>query len=457
MNEWNLQTRHIRVNYVGFLSQNVDVENLEDLCNRHFLIDDQQLCTLLNLTESTVDDVIDDDVPRVFYYVRSWRLTRDELSTLYLDWEDEQIYQNYTTTLENILAANPNVQNFYIRYVGMCRSPTRPIDRMMRDATLRNTGLLGEFLNYCDENIPLFQQRAHVFTFNDAPQRAFDEMYTSRVEQALIAFFGINNLLNTAPGGFNFEYIPVFNEYRSYRELNQTFFADVEVAENRQIDIRITERLREAWIPSIREIMANNTEITLQERYPFSEEYLNMTMNQATPTYSYNGHVLVTMIGRDVTRSAYLNAIPFLNLDSQAGFVTCNYLSVLRAWQNEQHQDIEINALGYNEIFPFVDLYPWLGKTSTFSFAIEQLNLYLDIVRPLVAITFSRPVTSCAFTSFVHEHGLQHDRASYINCIGLPTVRNFDTLGWINRNENDEVQPSPVCSVIVFATLSSRC
>ena len=93
-------------------------------------------------------------------------------------------------------------------------------------------------------------------------------------------------------------------------------------------------------------------------------------------------------------------------------------------------------------------LYPWLGITSAFPLAIEQSNLYLDVVRRLVAISFSRPVTSCAFTSFVHENGLQPERNLY--CIGLPTVRNFDTPGWISQNDIDEVQPSPGCSVIVL-------
>ncbi|SGY82850.1 BQ5605_C009g05600 [Microbotryum silenes-dioicae] len=123
----------------------------ERATTRHYLLSDQELARLLDLVESTSEDLN--------------------------PGEDEHV------TYED-----PN-KVIYVRYVGSTRGQTA-YNRTIEDRRQRKTGIVGEFLG----------------TLLEVAPRAYEHGKT--FEQVIIAFFGRDKLLNVQAGGFYASYAP---------------------------------------------------------------------------------------------------------------------------------------------------------------------------------------------------------------------------------------------------------
>ncbi|KDE07209.1 hypothetical protein MVLG_02432 [Microbotryum lychnidis-dioicae p1A1 Lamole] len=110
----------------------------ERATTRHYLLSDQELARLLDLVESTSEDLNPGEDEHVTY-VRSWALQIEELALL----ED------------------PN-KVIYVRYVGSTRGQTA-YNRTIEDRRQRKTGIVGEFLGTLLEVAPRAYEHGKTF------------------------------------------------------------------------------------------------------------------------------------------------------------------------------------------------------------------------------------------------------------------------------------------------------
>lgn len=76
-------------------------------------------------------------------------------------------------------------------------------------------------------------------------------------------------------------------------------------------------------------------------------------------------------------------------------------------------------------VFPFINVIPWLANPQrTFSYGLQQTRHYLNIVKPIITITFSRVATSGALSNFIHQWGLE-SKINFVEVIGVPRVVSY--------------------------------
>jgi hypothetical protein len=153
------------------------------------------------------------------------------------------------------------------------------------------------------------------------------------VQQVATAFFGLKNLLNAQPGGFNMIYSPGEKSFKAYRLLEQDFFSIYQEFSNQATELGETDALKTTWLHKISTQIDTNT-VDDNEK----SVLLNVVLNQEIPKHTVNGHHLLLVIGSDVSHHSFIKGIPYLNpLSSRSGFIFCDntYLKTkrLEAWR----------------------------------------------------------------------------------------------------------------------------
>jgi hypothetical protein len=164
------------------------------------------------------------------------------------------------------------------------------------------------------------------------------------------------------------------------------------------------------------------------KKYKLSDNYRKMVRKAATPRKLIQKQALITMIGHDITVSSFYNLVPFLNPESsRAGYLACDMLSRLRSWENNNYDEYTTDV--FAEQFPYVDLIPWLEDSSRLVIdeGVNHSREYLNIIAPILTITFSRKVAYVVFSNFIHEHGLD-SRTNLIDIVARPQIISFSTF-----------------------------
>lgn len=153
-------------------------------------------------------------------------------------------------------------------------------------------------------------------------------------------------------------------------------------------------------------------------------ELLNMLLEQGSPC-TVGGFTVVVLIGADITISDYDNASSFLGGDSRAGDLTQQILTRLGGLDFPNYRFTA-------RPFPFVDLYPWKDTVTTRDDAIDQLQVYMTAVLPIVTVSFSSWVSSVGFADFLHHYGLSFQEGNrYLQYVGIPRLVAILDKEWV--------------------------
>ena len=207
-------------------------------------------------------------------------------------------------------------------------------------------------------------------------------------ERIAIALFCVDSILNIQHGGYFNVYQPANKDFDAFTGYSSTFFKDFELANGKQF----TTKELVIWKNFVQE---EQQKFELQTCNTVSANLIGTTYRRATTQPKY-GHTILILIERDLTDANYRSGQDFFS-GSRAGELTKRILCRQNSWANIS-KAID-TSLFDSTPFLFVDLFPWPGTTNHEG-ALLQLEKYMNIIQPLVTITFSLMVTSVDFSNF---------------------------------------------------------
>lgn len=366
---------------------------------------------MFSLTESNASSLkVQEDV--TVFYCRTFTFTVNEFLDLVQMLLDEhqdsiptQLYEwdHYASILN--VGADDDVP-IHIRYIG--QTTRTAWSRYKADLLLHVQGLHRSFIEICQNEFPEVLASAEVEEFDrgsiEMLLRCSKQRLANVREQALIALFGPSTLLNSSIGGFGAAF--EFNEIDD-REFLAFKTKGVQYLEQNATSISPLEELRQ-YGQLIQDHATKNPESTNSANYPITDNVRDMMVNQSVAAMVGRYTPLVT-IGSDLGVFGQEECKPFFHGYARASALTVDCLShfinvELGYTTTQEHQ---VSALQTQHFLPFVDLYPWAKKSKIdLQGAMRILRRYLQIVNPLVVLTFSEHVTGVALGGFHHANGM---------------------------------------------------
>ncbi|KAI9004584.1 hypothetical protein BC832DRAFT_614985 [Gaertneriomyces semiglobifer] len=396
-----------------------------ELMRNQLQVSDKDMINTLKLVESTEEPTsgsVEDGTE--LFYIRSWPITATDLAHIVATWEEDGITPpeawNWLGTIQ--LATNPDTV-FHIRYVGKCMAPTTPHQRFIEDSISRNSGMLPEFLTALEQHAPDSYAAGRTYEIQAArlPSFASPEVRDDR-ERAIIAYFDKRTLLNQQSGGFYASYVPSIADHVLFTNLGTSFFTSfaqtLEVAPDEMV------RSIDGWITELELYAENHPAETGTALHPIPVGYMEMLKQQAMP-YLCHGHVIGTILGKDITREDYFGCSSFFGGRSRAGHLVKDFLSRLEAYEKNQ---MRWDGTFETRTLSFIDVYPWLVHRNIAAI-LELVTMYLRITRPLVVLSMGQLPSSCAKANFIHTSGLPSQ--NYISQVGIPSIQTYADQDWL--------------------------
>ncbi|KAN0106163.1 hypothetical protein V8E51_009039 [Hyaloscypha variabilis] len=222
------------------------------------------------------------------------------------------------------------------------------------------------------------------------------------VERVLIEFFGHPTLLNRQSGGKYVAYVPSNTDITLFTSLKTRFYFKL-----RSRSIQPPEEMCEQLVSHfdhLQDFANSNPGITGTGIHRYTDKLKQVAMTQAMP-YIYNGKApIMVTVGRDITLEDYVGENSFLGGKSQAGLLNRDFLRRLAQFEEQNHGQEWSDGRFDPTIFSFINLWRWLLHDNLAD-ATKLLLHYMRIVRPLIVVTHSRPVTSILKANFTHQHG----------------------------------------------------
>jgi len=147
-----------------------------------------------------------------------------------------------------------------------------------------------------------------------------------------------------------------------------------------------------------------------------------MAFKQANPP-QFQGHTVLAFLGKDITYHDFKRARSFLDGGSQAAEVTNGILQRTADSEAESHDRNYLRSIRYQLSFwCFAGLWPWLWHKNHEQ-AMFFLTRYMNIVHPLIAVSYGRPVTSITHTDFAHTTNVNlSDMSPFIDTVAKPGI-----------------------------------
>ncbi|KAJ3176105.1 hypothetical protein HDU87_005480 [Geranomyces variabilis] len=389
-------------------------------------------------------DTLDDNYTGVpegikTFYIRSKAMVASDMVIL-RDHFARRVHQPEFLAKLDAMIAQAEDNTVYLRYVGTMTGPRNPRDRFEEDLSsssnlfakvdllikdMREGGKLGNESEWS----------VHEFTRLQCSALGSSDLRTEFVERILIAIFGWDVLINVQRGGAFASYIPT-----AVDTAIGTSVVDNLVSLNISPGLdpltgRADPRQHPAFdgikghFDDVFEFIAKNPQLVANRDVGAGARVVVDTLHQAIPlTRHIQGGTLVLLIGKDLPLEALDSKerdVRFLFSESRAGHMARMMLRQLRDLEQPQ----AATYLDVLDLFPFVNLYPWLlrhllAKGSQF------LAAYMQSVRPWVTVTFSGEVTRTiakGFTFFGSFEGQgEAGRKSLLGDVGIPFLASFD-------------------------------
>lgn len=435
--------------------EEIETQELEtimfDVVQNNMVVSNNNLVERLNIAK--YDEKDPQEKYRHSFYIRSWKFTAEAIDLIMNEFLLEETYSSVIESWFTQIGAKKNALHYYIRYVGFCVS-SNPKERYEYDLRNRKNGFMSNFFKKI-EDLPVALKPEidiHVLKKNATTLSLLNlNESVDTQEQILINLFGVDQLLNSQPGGFNTKYTPPLENFQEYsNKVKPGFFKKFKrnfTSSSNNINHKTIKEGVKKWRNTVIRFQEGFDRVLSQRsnrqisttKYRIRDAYATTMYEMAKPTGYINGNVVLVMVGHDITVTNFFDAKPILDSQSsRAGYVLCDMTSRLEAWENGNYNNYNVSdASKFKGKIPFIDLIPWLESPKlTIDYGLIQLSTYLNTVQPLITITFSRKVTSAAMANFAHENGLRSD-TNLTDVVGVPSIVSYNTEYLNNREDMD--------------------
>jgi hypothetical protein len=344
------------------------------------------------------------------YYVRTFALRMTQLVAIVTSWETSSRHYNKSQNWLNYIqrTASPEVDPIlYIRYVGMAKGHEGAWERFAEDLKDKS-GIMAAFLDKIVNNYPDVFDKSTCHELVSASYPLYippEEILMDDRERVLIALFNRDLLLNERSKGFySAGYTPLARDQQLFATLNTKFFdtfwkrADAGYSDSSGVRVQLAE-----WAQNVRNYALHHPVETLTNRFPLTDSYFQTVLKLQTMPSIFKGKPLMVLFGKAVTIQDLTAEKTFLSSDSRAGKLTVDLLATVHQFENGYGQ--QLVGKFCDEDFPFVDMFPWIGKSNPEA-AIEFAREYFSLTKPRIIVTFSRLVSSWTAAHFHHPYGL---------------------------------------------------
>ncbi|KAK5018907.1 hypothetical protein BJ546DRAFT_1099832 [Cryomyces antarcticus] len=359
-----------------------------------------------------------------YSYIRSWTLTSLELKRLIEFMQSEG--NSYAELREwdnnlQMFGIDAGPRYFTIRYVGKCIGPTRPYDRYEDDILQRTSGILHEFMHSVEMLLPKVAKAAQVHLIKLATiDWSSATLAADDVERVLIEFFGHSTLLNRQRGGNYASYVPSREDRDIFIGLKTNFYRRLKTAGAMPLDEELWSKVDEHF-QDIKIWTETNPDDTGVLLHRFTDGIVKAAVRQATPREQVHGVTILAMLGKDISLQDYIGRATFLESAGRAGTMTRDFVRRLARNEATTH-NVTWREDCFRPEIPFADLWPCL-KHKLVVDVIDFLRRYLSIIRPLIAVAFSREVTSVARANLKHDFGVR--TGNFVPLVGELTIQHY--------------------------------
>ncbi|CAO3634825.1 unnamed protein product [Mucor fragilis] len=445
MRNLEMDTSHVTVNYVTKLFRQLNQHELEspvvfrelyDMLHNNLVVSDVALMKKLKL-------LLYNPTTRVshWFYIRSWQYSLQDFKTVLDDFTLDGTYTSIVDLWRAQLEDRDLLESVCIRYIGQTLDPESR--QLSDDEIQRKNGFMANFFRKTKSlgiearsyNVMIFEEE--LLTLDGRQDPHYENKSRDLFEQVVISMFGLDLLLNSQPGGITQKFTPSERYRQEYLALEPQFFTKLNLYMTRypeNLDPTINfltyagARNRiQPWLMSImqfHQMIASQKDVICQGE--LQDAYMESLMDLAAPVGSVFGHHLMVMVGDAITERAFYGAHQITDSESSnTAYVLCDMLSRLEAWERNDTVWNPLNIKNLTGVFPFINVIPWLANPQrTFSYGLQQTRRYLNIVKPIITITFSRVVTSGAFSNFIHQWGLE-SKINLVDVIGVPRLVSY--------------------------------
>ncbi|KAI7878208.1 hypothetical protein K492DRAFT_180074 [Lichtheimia hyalospora FSU 10163] len=398
-------------------------ERIRCMMDYNWNVPDSELEQLLEIRKATHDQ------PSI--YIRSWTLSPGSLLALIANLALHSSSHPLLRIWIQYLNQNPE-KDIHIRYIG---STIRSANDRFIDDSRNATTFFGRFITALQDvdvlayvNVQLYEFFRMRIDVNKRPNQR------DIMEQITIAFFGLENLMNSQIGGVSFTYDPGLDSFNEFQQHQLSFFTMMNK------NMSVTPDQFDDQLAIWRKTIIEEGE-RLERQYRNNESRISPTLirmlhQQALPA-TVHGHVLLALVGSDISRQSFKTATPFF-VSSRSGTVVKTFLSRQAAWANGD-KDFSLDSF-QSTMFPFINVFRWLDTVNTKSAALQQLYEYFSITRPLVVTGLGKYAASALFSNLLHHHGYGHhsEGFSYISTVALPRICYFLNDQWVETSDTDD-------------------
>jgi hypothetical protein len=408
----NILTSDLEDSFFSFMlpKNNSTATDWEALLDSPLAVSTGRLRTMMNMRASTNRSAPAPPGHTVFY-LRSFAFTRAQFLDVLQDaYEGNFGAGSYADRLCSAISDldAPDQAPLFLRYIGKTTQGTAWV-RHVHDLNhaFSSTQVI---LQACQRLYPEIMTAAEVYEFPDAELTFVLQDHHQRIadvrEQALIALFGRETLLNTQVGGSQATF--------SLQKADELAFAKVETnllehfqACSECVSIDSIRRYARGCQTYARE----NPVTTGYSKLPLDDEFVAILAEQAKSCH-INGYAPIVFIGSDLTDNLVVKKEWFFRGSGGASKIIMDIIDSL-AYSEMGYRSTMVRpvaTLRDNQNLPFVDLYPWVGKDGVdYSAATRLLRDYLCTTKPLVTFTLGFLVSSTAVGRFQHANSLRED------------------------------------------------
>lgn len=374
------------------------VADWNELINKPYLVSNRRLQTMINMRSSTSAETRHPTGTTMFY-VRTFAFTLTQLIDVLQDAFGSE--GEFSTHAQRLFAAIRHLDpvadaqtTLYVRYCGMTRSS--PWDRHINDLKSTETCFKTGVLQSCQRLYPAVIAAAEVHELYDGAIHITLERARQRIadvrEQALIALFDLDTLLNSAVGGDEVRLSTFADDDNEFLRFKTNTFNQMDWYASPAADTSAIQK----YAVAVQQYAMDHPSTTGHCNNPIDDEVASMIATQAIPSVLVSQpYTVMVSIGSDLTAEAVRNRSSFYR-----GGIAASELA-MRVWDNLAHLELGYHSTAARPVLdlqsrghlPFVDLYPWTTKSDKDLLpALALLRSYLQNTKPLIVLTFSRLV-----------------------------------------------------------------
>lgn len=256
----------------------------------------------------------------------------------------------------------PDSLKIYIRYIGQTGRTAWRRYKEDLDPSL-TSGLNRTFIQTCQNHFPQILAEAQIHEFHtatiDFELKTSQRRVADTREQALIAVFGPQTLLNSSVGGFD---AVIEHDQTDRSEFEALLTKSIKHLEWHAEVPEDTNAIAE-YGDKIQAFTTENQDSTNALSYPITDEVKALLIKQATPAM-VNGHTILLTVGCDMAVNGYQSKKPFFHGGLRSSEITTSVLNdmVQRELGYSTTKEYRVASLHDQNFLPFVDLFPWAKK-----------------------------------------------------------------------------------------------